>query len=65
MQARLHRKISGRVFGTVIALELALIALATLLAHGVPGFGADLGPPSVTIQFAPPAPGAPFRAYNI
>ena len=65
MGRAINRKISGRIFVAAIVLEMALIALGTLLVHGVPGFGRDEGPPSVTIQYAPQPAHAPLRAYNI
>ena len=59
-------RISGRAFSAVILAEVLLIGLIAWIAAGVPGLRQDSGPPSVTIQFAPPHPSpAPVRANSI
>ena len=59
-------RISGRAFSAVVLAEVLLIGLIAWIAAGVPGLRGDSGPPSVTIQFAPPhEPPAPGRAHSI
>jgi hypothetical protein len=60
------RRISGRTFAAIVAVELIVVTGAAWVAAGVPGLTHDGAPPSVTIQFAPlPAPNAISRSYKI
>ena len=60
-----QKRISGRIFFAAIALELAVVALSGWIAGGAPGLRRNDGPPSLTIQFAPAAPGLSARVHNI
>lgn len=55
------QKISLRAAVTVISLELVVIAGAAWVHAGMPMGQQDSAPPSITIQFEPPAmPAAPL-----
>lgn len=57
--------ISAKASAAIIATELVLVLLFAWIYAGMPNFTRDIGPASVTLQFAPPPHPPLARSHQI